>query len=60
MAIFRKFKHPEILLKWIYFNFGIDNRMSSKVWDEMINPFPHFNGYTAEVWEWINNFTPIL
>ena len=27
--------------------------MSSKVWDEITNPFPKFNGSTVEVWEWI-------
>ena len=32
--------------------------MLSKVWDEIIYPFPIFNGVTAEVWEWIRNFVP--
>ena len=32
--------------------------MHSKVWDEIIYPFPNFNGCTVEVWEWLNNFTP--
>ena len=36
----------------------ISNHMPSKVWDEIINPFPNFNGCTVEVWEWISNFTP--
>ena len=26
------------------------------MWDEIIYPFPNFNGSTVEVWEWINNF----
>ena len=31
--------------------------MRSEVWDEIIYPFPNFNG-TVEVWEWTSNFTP--
>ena len=37
----------------------------SEVWDVITNPFPDFNGvtaevweYTVEVWEWISNFIP--
>ena len=30
--------------------------MFSKVWNEITYPFPDFNGYTVEVWEWISNF----
>ena len=26
-------------------------------WDEITYPFPNFNGYTVEVWEWISKFT---
>ena len=26
------------------------------MWDEITYPFPNFNGYTVEVWEWMNNF----
>ena len=26
------------------------------MWDEITYPFPNFNGYTVEVWEWISNF----
>ena len=33
----------------------ISNHMPSKVWDEIIYPFPNFNGATIEVWEWISN-----
>ena len=36
----------------------INNHMPRKLWDEIINPFPNFNGCTIEVWEWINNFIP--
>ena len=36
----------------------ICNHMPNKVWDEIIYPFPNFNGCTVEVWEWINNFIP--
>ena len=32
--------------------------MPSKVWDEITDPFPNFNGCTIEVWEWISNFIP--
>ena len=32
--------------------------MSSKVWDEITCPFPNFNSYTFEVWEWISHFIP--
>ena len=34
--------------------------MPSKVWDEIIYPFPNFNGAAVEVWEWISNFIPYL
>ena len=30
--------------------------MSNKVWDEITYPFLNFNGYTAEVYEWIIKF----
>ena len=36
----------------------ISGHMPSKVWDEIIYPFPNFNGCTVEVWEWISNFIP--
>ena len=32
--------------------------MLNKVWNEMIYPFPNFNGYTIKVWEWIDDFIP--
>ena len=28
------------------------------MWDEIAYPFPHFHGFTVEVWELISNFTP--
>ena len=34
----------------------LSNHMPSKVWDEITNPFPNFNGVTIEVWKWIRNF----
>ena len=34
------------------------NHIHYKVCDEIIYPFPNFNGVTVEVWEWINNFIP--
>ena len=30
--------------------------MLKKVWDEITYPFPNFNGFTVEVWEWVSNF----
>ena len=32
----------------------ISNHTLSKVWDEIIYPFPNFNGATGEVWEMIS------
>ena len=32
--------------------------MPSKAWNEIIYPFPNFNGTAIEVWEWINDFIP--
>ena len=29
-----------------------------KLWDEITYPFPNFNSFTIEVWEWISNFIP--
>ena len=34
----------------------ISNRMPSKLWEEITHPFPNFNVFTANVWEWIRNF----
>ena len=31
--------------------------MLGNVWDEIVYPSTSFNGCTAEVWEWIGNFT---
>ena len=36
----------------------ISNYVHYRVWDEIIFPFPNFNGCTVEVWEWISNFIP--
>ena len=30
------------------------------MWDEIVYPFPNFNGETVEVWEWKNNFIHAL
>ena len=38
----------------------ISNHMPCKVSDEIICPFPNFNGCTVEVWEWVSNFTHTL
>ena len=29
----------------------MSKHMSSKVWGEIIQPFPNFNGCTVEVWD---------
>ena len=31
--------------------------MSSKVWDEIIHPFPNFNYAAVQIWKWISSFT---
>ena len=31
----------------------IRNHMMSKMWNEITNLFPNFNGCTAVIWEWI-------
>ena len=36
----------------------ISNYILHNVWDEITYSFPNFNDCTAEVWEWICNFTP--
>ena len=36
----------------------ISNAIHYEVWDEIIYPFPNFNGATIEVWEWMNNLIP--
>ena len=36
----------------------ISNHMSSKPWDEIIYPFPIFNGCIVRIWEWVSNFIP--
>ena len=30
--------------------------MPCKIENEITYPFPNFNGYTVEVWEWLSNF----
>ena len=32
--------------------------MSGKLREEIIYPFPNFNGYTVDVWELIGDFMP--
>ena len=41
------------------FNFNPSMDKISKVWGEITDPFPNFNGCTAEVWEWISNSSHI-
>ena len=28
------------------------------MWDEIIYPFPYFNAYIVEIWQWVSNFIP--
>ena len=39
-----------LILEWM------SNHMASKVWDDIVNPFPNSNGCTVKVWEWISDF----
>ena len=32
--------------------------MPNKVWNKISQPFPYFNDFTVEIWEWIRNFIP--
>ena len=48
-----------LLLTWLnLIPAWISNHISSKVWEEIIYPFPNFKGATVEVGEWISNFIP--
>ena len=38
----------------------ISNHMSSKVWSQITYPFPNFNGYIVEVWEWKRIYIPLF
>ena len=38
----------------------ISNYIPSKLWVEIIHPFPNVNVCTVDVWEWISKFTPHL
>ena len=41
-----------LLLTWM------NNHIHYKMWDGVIYPFQNFNGWTAEVSEWVCNFIP--
>ena len=47
-----------MLLASVNFSPTMDNHISSKVWYEIVYPFPNVNCATFEVWEWITNFSP--
>ena len=36
----------------------ISSDIQYNVWGGITYPFPNFNGYTVEVWEWMNKFIP--
>ena len=38
----------------------INDYINYMIWDEIIYPFPNFNGATVEVWECISNIIPHL
>ena len=38
----------------------ISNYVHYNMWGEITYPFPNFNGYTVEVWEWISNLSHVL
>ena len=39
---------------------NISNHIPSKLWDEIIYPFPNFNSSDIEVWQLISNYIPPL
>ena len=38
----------------------ISDNVRYNVWYEITYPFPNFNGYIDEVWEWVRNSSDIL
>ena len=46
--------HGPLLLTWL----NVIPEITCPVWDEITYPFPNFNGFTVNDWEWTNNFTP--
>ena len=48
---------PFTNIDWLK-NPSTDKLSHAQVWDEITYPFPNFNGYTVEVWEWISYFIP--
>ena len=38
----------------------ISHQMPGELWNEIIYPFPNFNGCTVDVWKWISNFIPLF
>ena len=50
-----------LLLTWFNFNPSMKNdNIHYKVWEKITHPFPNLNGYTIEVWDWIDDFIPHL
>ena len=48
-----------LLFTWIDFiPAWMNYYIHQNVWDEITYPFPNFNGFTVEVWQWISNFIP--
>ena len=49
------------LLIWINYNPSMDSSdMPDKVWNENTYSFPNCNGYTVEVWEWMNFISHVI
>ena len=48
-----------LLLRWFNFNPNmVSNHVRNRVKDDIMCPFPNFNGAPVEVRKWINNFIP--
>ena len=47
-VLFKGNFNPALIIIYIHY----------KVWSEITDPSPNFNGATVEVWEWISNFIP--
>ena len=45
------------LLTLIYLNHNLvkENHTTNNMWDKIAYPFPNFNSFNVEVWEWLSN-----
>ena len=53
------FKYRASKARWLgpFYSYGLA-LINYKVWDEIMYPFPIFNGCNVEVWEWMSNYIP--